>query len=180
MAGTAFPHRFAPLLRVFATLGTVAMLFSAQRVLFWLLNRDNFPDPPFSAFLGGLRFDASAIAWLFLPWTLALLIRPASNGAWHKAQLVLFHISTVFCFFLNCTDLAYYKFTLKRSTADLLGIAGGGGDLAHLTPAFARDFWYVVIIFLGSLLIAHLGYRSAARRWPESVLKPWWGWRLAR
>ena len=179
MAGTAFPHRFAPLLRVFATLGTVAMLFSAQRVLFWLLNRDNFPDPPFSAFLGGLRFDASAIAWLFLPWTLALLIRPASNGAWHKAQLVLFHISTVFCFFLNCTDLAYYKFTLKRSTADLLGIAGGGGDLAHLTPAFARDFWYVVIIFLSSLLIAHLGYRSAARRWPESVPKPWWGWRLA-
>ena len=179
MADTARPQRFAPFWRVLATLGVVAMLFSAQRALFWVLNRDDFPHPPLSAFLGGLRFDASAIAWLFLPWCLAMLIRPATHGAWHRVQLVLFHISTVFCFFLNCTDLEYYKFTLKRSTADLLGIAGGGSDLAHLAPVFAQDFWHVVLIFLGSLLIAQFGYNAAMRRWAAADVRPWWGWRSA-
>ncbi len=135
-------------------------------------------DPPFSAFLGGLRFDASAIAWLFLPWTVSMLVMPTTKGWMHKLQLGLFHLSTLICFFLNCTDLEYYKFTLKRSTADLFGIAGGGDDLAHLAPVFAKDFWYVVLIFLASIAVAHMGYRWAARRWPNAAAKPWWLWRL--
>lgn len=177
MTGSVNPGRFAPLLRVITTLGIVALLFSAQRLLFFLLNRGSFMDPPFSAFIGGLRFDASAIAWLFLPWTLGMLVMPATNGWLHKLQVGLFHLSTVICFFLNCTDLEYYKFTLKRSTADLFGIAGGGDDLAHLAPVFAKDYWYIVLIFLASIAVAHLGYRYAARRWPETA-KPWWLWRI--
>lgn len=171
------PGRFAPLLRVITTLGIVALLFSAQRLLFLLLNRGSFMDPPLSAFIGGLRFDASAIAWLFLPWTVSMLVMPTTKGWLHKLQVGLFHLSTVICFFLNCTDLEYYKFTLKRSTADLFGIAGGGDDLAHLAPVFAKDYWYIVLIFLASIAVAHLGYRYAARRWPETA-KPWWGWRI--
>ncbi len=178
MTSPAIPGRFTPLLRTVATLGIVAAIFSAQRLLFFLLNRGSFTDPPFSAFLGGLRFDASAIAWLFLPWTLCMLVMPAAKGGLHKVQIALFHLSAVICFFLNCTDLEYYKFTLKRSTADLFGIAGGGDDLAHLAPVFARDYWYVVLIFLLSVTVAHLGYRWAARRWPDAAASPWWLWRI--
>ena len=178
MSGTSPSARFAPLFRVVASLGTVALVFSAQRLLFFLLNKDGFPHPPFSAFLGGLRFDASAIAWLFLPWTVSMLIRPASKGWWNTTQIALFHLSITICFFLNCADLEYYKFTLKRSTADLFGIAGGGDDLAHLAPVFVKDYWYVVLIFLASIAVAHMGYRTALRRWPDATAKPWWGWRI--
>lgn len=178
MSGNPTSARFAPLFRVMATLGAVALLFSAQRLLFFLLNRGGFPDPPFSAFLGGLRFDVSAIAWLFLPWTVSMLIRPASKGWWNTTQIALFHLSITICFFLNCADLEYYKFTLKRSTADLFGIAGGGDDLAHLAPVFVKDYWYIVLIFLASIAVAHLGYRTALRSWPDAAAKPWWGWRL--
>lgn len=171
--------RFTPLFRVAATLGIVAMLFSAQRALFWLLNQGSFGEPPVSAFIGGLRFDASAITWLFLPWTVSMLVMPATKTLGRKFQLALFHLSTVTCFFLNCTDLEYYKFTLKRSTADLFGIAAGGSDLAHLAPVFAKDYWYIVIIFLLSIAVAHFGYRWAARRWPGADVKPWWLWRSA-
>ncbi len=178
MSGNPTSARFAPLFRVVATLGTVALVFSAQRLLFFLLNQGSFTDPPFMAFLGGLRFDASAIAWLFIPWTVSMLVMPATKGWLHIVQLALFHLSTVICFFLNCTDLEYYKFTLKRSTADLFGIAGGGEDLPHLAPVFAKDYWYVVLIFLASLAAAHMGYRWAARRWAEAAAKPWWLWRV--
>lgn len=171
--------RFAPLLRVVATLGAVALVFSIQRLLFFLLNKGSFPDPPLSAFIGGLRFDASAIAWLFLPWTVSMLIRPATKGWLHATQIGLFHLSVTICFFLNCADLEYYKFTLKRSTADLFGIAGGGDDLAHLAPVFAKDFWYVVVIFLASIAVAHLAYRWASIRWLGSATKPWWLWRIS-
>lgn len=170
--------RFAPLFRVLATLGSVALIFSIQRVLFWLLNQAAFPHPPALVFLGGLRFDVSAISWIFLPWTLSMLIRPVVRGRLHALQLGLFHLSGALCFFLNCTDLAYYAFTLKRSTADLFGIAKGGGDLASLAPVFAKDFWYIVLAFLASMLAAHLCYRWAARRWSISATKPWWAWRL--
>jgi arylsulfatase A-like enzyme len=178
MTASTIPGRFAPLLRVVVTLGTVALLFSAQRLLFFLLNRGSFMDPPFSAFIGGLRFDASAIAWLFLPWTVSMLVMPSTAGWLNRLQVGLFHLSTVICFFLNCTDLEYYKFTLKRSTADLFGIAGGGNDLSHLAPVFAKDYWYVVVIFLASIAVAHMGYRRAARRWPDAAKQPWWLWRL--
>ncbi len=178
MTGPAIPGGFAPLLRTVMTLAIVAAVFSAQRVLFYLLNRGSFMDPPLSAFLGGLRFDASAIAWLFLPWTVSMLVMPATKGWLHKVQIALFHLSAVICFFLNCTDLEYYKFTLKRSTADLFGIAGGGNDLAHLAPVFARDYWYVVVIFLLSIAVAHVGYRWSARRWPDAATRPWWLWRI--
>lgn len=178
MTGPATPGRFAPLLRVVVTLGIVAALFSVQRLLFFGLNQDSFPAPPFSAFLGGLRFDASAIAWLFLPWTVSMLVMPATKGWLHTLQRVLFLVSAVACFFLNCTDLEYYKFTLKRSTADLFGIAAGGSDLAHLAPVFAKGYWYIVLIFLASVAVAYVGYRWAARRWPDASAKPWWGWRI--
>ncbi len=179
MAAPSTTTRFRPLMRLLATLGVVLLIFSAQRVLFFLLNREGFPGPPLSAFVGGLRFDASAIAWLYLPWTLAMLAAPYTFGWVHRLHKVLFHLSNAVCFFLNCTDLEYYKFTMKRSTADLFGIASGGSDMAHLAPVFAQYYWYVVLIFLGSMLLAEVGYRWAARRWAFVPARPWWAWRLA-
>ncbi len=165
-------------MRVATTLGVVAFIFTLQRVLFYFLNKDAFAHPPFTAFVGGVRFDASAIAWLYVPWILCMLLAPGARGWFQWFQRILFHMSSAVCFFLNCTDLEYYKFTLKRSTADLFGIAGGGDDITHLAPVFAKDYWYVVVIFLASLALAEAGYRYAARRWSDASVKPWWLWRV--
>lgn len=157
----------------------VLLLFSAQRVLFHALNAGAFPAPPPSAFLGGLRFDLSAIAWLYLPWIVTVLFVPAPARGFRHVQKGLFHLSNVLCFFLNCTDLEYFKFTLKRSTADLFGIASGGNDLRHLAPVFLKDYWYVVVIFLASIAVAEAGYRWAARWEHGPRARNAWGWRVA-
>lgn len=167
----AFRPLLAPLLRILLAMA----LFTAQRWLFVLANSDAFPQVPFSHYLIGLRFDLSAIAWVFLPWLATTLIHPAPTGWLARSQYGLYMLSTTLCAFLNCTDIAYYAFTLKRSTADLFGIATGGSDILQLAPVFAQDFWYIVLLFLGFLVIAHYGYR-AITRW-ESAGKPWWAWR---
>lgn len=157
-------------------IGVVALVFTLQRVLFALLNQEAFPAPPVAVFLGGVRFDLSAIAWLYLPWTLSVLIAPGPQG--RTVQKVLFHLSNVCCFFLNAIDLEYFKFTLKRSTADLLGIASGGGDLVNLVPVFLLDYWYVALVFIASLALAEAGYRRAGRWSTPDQARPWWLWRL--
>lgn len=163
-----------PLRVLLIRLGIIALVFSLQRILFVLLNGATFPDPPASVFLGGIRFDLSAIAWLFLPWIVAFLLNPRPGPVFAKVQKGLFHLSSAACFFLNCIDLEYYKFTLKRSTADLFGIATGGNDMAHLAPLFLVDYWYVALTFLASMAIAVLGYRWTAP--PPGCESPRTGW----
>lgn len=159
-------------------IGVVALIFTLHRVLFALLNHGSFPAPPASAFLGGIRFDLSAIAWLYMPWTLTVLLMPNPEG-WPKLlQKGLFHLSNAVCFFLNSVDLEYFKFTLKRSTADLFGIAAGGDDLANLAPVFALNYWYVIVIFLASLALAEMGYRFAGKFADRRPASPWWLWRV--
>ncbi len=163
----------APLLRI----GVVLTIFMLQRVLFVLMDQGAFPHTPASAFIGGARFDLSAIAWCYLPWILCVLIAPGPTGILAAVQRALFHLSNVLCFFLNCTDLVYFHFTLKRSTADLFNIAAGGNDLTHLAPVFLQDYWYVVLVFLGSIALAEWGYRRAAEQ-EDVPARPWWVWRL--
>lgn len=159
-------------------IGVVAVIFSLQRVLFALVNHEAFPSPPASVFLGGIRFDLFAIAWLFMPWTLLFLAVERPGTIMAKVQKGLFHLACVISFLLNSIDIAYFGYTLKRSTSDLLGIATGGNDLASLLPVFVVDYWYIVIIFLASMVVAVLGYRWADRYRMAERAKPWWLWRM--
>lgn len=71
----------------------------------------------------------------------------------------------------NCVDLAYFRFTLKRTTADAFHFFGGkmGDDLATLMPVFLRDYWYVFIIWIGFIFLLFASYkRMEAKRIPLS------------
>ncbi len=170
--------RLRPLRILLLRLAVVALIFTLQRLLFAVLNHQELPSPPLAAFIGGIRFDLSAMAWLYIPWLLASLFNDAPGMALRRVQHFLFHLSNVFCFFLNSVDLEYFKFTLKRSTSDLFGIAAGGGDLAHLAPVFLADYWYVALVFLASMALAEWGYRRAGRPVAAERARPWWAWRL--
>lgn len=166
-----------PLRPVLLRLAVVALIFSLQRVLFGVLHAGAFPAPSPWVFLGGIRFDLSAIAWLYLPWLLAVLVSPPGARWAPRVQKVLFHTSNVLCFLLNSIDLAYFSFTLKRSTIDLLGIATASDDLMQLLPIFLVDFWYVALVFAASMALAEWGYRWAGRQEQAGPARPWWLWR---
>jgi hypothetical protein len=99
-----------PLTVLLLRLGTVGLVYSLLRVLFWLYNRELFPDPPLLAFTGGgLRFDASArIAWLNLPcgagqsWSRRSPAHACSAACWPGSSSAINARGPVLC---NCVDL---------------------------------------------------------------------------
>lgn len=169
-----------PLTVLFLRLGVVAGLYSLLRVLFWLYNLELFPSPPLSAFTAGTRFDASAIAWLHLPWVILVLVRPRPGRVFGRIQFGLFLFINAVALFFNCVDLGYFAFSLKRSTADFLEILVSGGDTVNLAPAFLRDYWHIALIYLACLAVLAWSYprigqmhREEPYRWPWQL-----GWRV--
>lgn len=152
-----------PLPVLLSRLGAVALIYSLLRITFVLLNKESFPNVPFAAYWGGVRFDLSAIAWLNMPWVLLCIASSTESGWFARSKKGLFHLANAIGFFFACADLEYYKFTLKRSTADIFGIMAGGGDTGSLATVFAEDYWYIVLIFIACVLLAEMAYRSALR-----------------
>ncbi len=58
--------------------------------------------------------------------------------------------------FVNCVDFIYFRFTLKRITADFLSLFSMGDDMKNTIPQMLRDFWYVAFIWF--LLVLLMGY----------------------
>jgi phosphoglycerol transferase MdoB-like AlkP superfamily enzyme len=170
-----------PLLVLLARMGVLLLIYSLLRLAFALRNADSFPDVPIGAYLGGLRFDLSALAWINLPWALLCLISAAEHGGFARAKRIVFMTVNAVGLFFACVDIEYYRFTLKRSTADLLDIMAGGRDTFSLIPAFAFDFWHIVLLFIASIALAWWGYRRAARLRGEAEVRwlPNAAWRLA-
>ncbi len=134
-------------------LGVLVALYTMLRIAFWCYNENIFPDPPLSAFFGGVRFDLSAIAWTNMPWILLFLIQPRPYGIMRWIQLSLFVLGNGVALFFQCIDLGYFAFTMKRTTADFLGFLFAGGDTVNLAPAFLRDYWHIALIYLACLVI---------------------------
>ncbi len=162
-------------------LGALLVIYSLLRVLFWAYNAALFPDPPLIAFLGGLRFDLSAIAWTNLPWILLFVIQPRPQGTFRWIQFAVFLLVNAIALFFQCVDLGYYGFTLKRSTADFLGFLLSGGDTVNLAPAFLRDYWHILLIYLAALLSIAWFYRRSENWIAPPTVQRWkkFAWRCA-
>lgn len=170
-----------PLTVLSLRLGAVALVYSLTRGLFAALNNDLFPNVPIASFLGGIRFDAFAIAWTNLPWVLLFLIHPKPGSKVFRAlQLWLFLLLNATALFFQFVDVEFYNFSLKRSTADFLRIMTTGNDTANLAPAFLRDYWYMLLLYLGSLIALLWAYRKAERLNDVATKWPWRiGWRAS-
>ena len=169
-----------PLAVLLVRLAMVAALYTVLRVVFALYHAELFPDVPLRVYLGGIRFDLSAIAWLNLPWVLLVFAFPRPGPGMARVQRLLFLLVNGLALVFQVADIGYFAFTLKRSTADLFGIMAGGGDLLGLVPVFLKDYWYLVLCFAAFLYLLDRGYAVAGRLdRGERVSVPWRiGWRV--
>jgi phosphoglycerol transferase MdoB-like AlkP superfamily enzyme len=172
--------RAGPLSVLLLRLGLVAAVYALIRLLFVWHNAALFPDVPGSAYLGGIRFDLFAIAWINLPWVLLVLAVPRPGRSMARVQTTVFVLLNGLFVVANVGDIGYYGFTLKRSTADLLNIMTSGGDLVGLLPAFLRDFWYLFLLLIGLFVLLAWSYRAIGRLDAgHSIAVPWRiGWRV--
>ncbi len=127
----------------------VVLLYSACRGLFFLFNYKTFANAEASAillsFLYGLRFDLSIIFSSNLLF-IVLGMLPFKAMDTKTGQLVLkllFLIVNIPLLFMNLADVAYFKFTMKRTGFDVTGILG---DVGNQSAQLVLHYWYIPLL----------------------------------
>lgn len=161
-------------------LAVVLVLYSVCRLIFLISNYEVFQSTSMArAFIGGLRFDLSAIALSNMPVILlSLLPIPwISSRKYQRFILVLMLLLNIPCLALNLLDTEYFKFTSKRATADFFDLMFLSDDMATLLPSYIKDYWYLFLI-LGLFIWVAIRYIRSARFSNLVDLKLHYGWQL--
>ncbi len=139
-------------------LGIAFLAFTLCRILFYSFNSVHFSDVSVDLFFYGIRFDIVAIAFIYAPLILLHLIPfPFKNYNWfQKILTITFYTVNTLAVAINLIDVAYFDFTLKRTTTDFFGMIGTGDDFFKLLPHYIIDFWYNYILFAILLFISWL------------------------
>jgi hypothetical protein len=149
-------------------------LYSVVRVVFLFVHPELFadvsPDAIAAAFVRGLRFDLSALAYTNLPFIL-LSVAPAAwqSRAWYQRSLAtVFVLTNATAAVLMTGDLVYFDFTGSRLTFDLVGMTGEAtAQLDQLLWNYA-PFTALLLGLLVALVVLYPRARGAAlrsRRW---------------
>lgn len=133
----------------------VIIIYQICRLFFLIFNYKSFDSLNYSAFLGGLRFDLSAIAYINLLFILAhSIIGNFKNQKNYQKILKIFFFSVNSLFIIsNFIDIEYFKFTGRRSSYTLITASGMEKDLPRLLSSFVLDYWYILLLLLITLII---------------------------
>lgn len=113
----------------------------------------------------GIWFDVITIALLFLPfYTLFLLPFSFRHNRLYLLLLKsIFHIINTAIIAVNLIDVEYFKFTSKRSTADLFSMVSTGNDVNQLLGSFLADFWLLIVILIVLIATSEVLYRRVMK-----------------
>ncbi len=147
---------------LFFRLSVVMVLMSITRILFFLYNAGYFPGITPSSFIrlmwGGLRFDLAAVLYLNLPIILmmALPLNVRFHRGYQRLNLGLYWVINALAIGANLADTVYYRFTLRRTTAEVFRQFEHETNLLQLLVRFLIDYWYAVCtwLILTALLVA--------------------------
>ncbi len=135
-------------------LALLLIIFMLSRIIFLISNLRYFSGLSFidifNIFVGGLRFDLSAILMLNAAFVILMLIplKFAYHYIYQRVLLILFFIVNLMALLVNFVDIVYFRFTFKRTTSDIFKYIGVGGDFDKLIPQFFRDFWFIPFLWL--------------------------------
>jgi len=143
---------------LFLRLLTVTVFLFLSRAIFYVFNIKYFAGVPsheeLMIFYHGTRFDVAAILMVNLPFIIMYLIpfKFREKRGYLMVADVYFYIANITALLANFIDIVYFRFTLKRMTADIFTYLQVGGDFDKLAPQFLRDFWYVAIAWVAYTL----------------------------
>lgn len=141
------------------------LLLYITRLIFFGFNYSAFPRLEFLDFFVALWFDLITVSLFFTPYYILFLLPiPIRGYRLHRLFFkVLFHITNALLIAPNLLDIGYFKYTSKRSTADLFTVLGAGNDFAQLLTSFLKDSWVILIIFALLLALSEYLYRKTQR-----------------
>lgn len=133
-------------------------LYTLSRLLFYVFNESYFHESSVfqivKIFFFGIRFDFSALIQFNLILILFYILPfPfANNRTFRNVLFTIFWIVNSLLLLFNFGDIEYFKYTSKRTTADIFKYATLSDDTISLIPQFLKDFWYIPLLWLLSVL----------------------------
>jgi hypothetical protein len=130
------------------------LLFTLCRTGFFLLHSNLYPDMTFDRFLriagGGLRFDLTAIIYTNLLYIVVALLpfrfiyaRPAQT-----ALKTIFVATNSIALAFNIADMAYFRFTLRRTSFSFFREFSHDNNLGDILTASLTTYWYLVLLWM--------------------------------
>src|SRR5690606_6264749 len=117
-------------------------------------NMSFFPDMTISNFmrllLGGLQFDLTAVLYVNALYIL-LIILPFDfrfRYGYQEVARYIFFVTNAAALATNVADFIYYKFTLRRTSADVFKQFENEQNIGGLFFSFVIDYWYAVIFWI--------------------------------
>jgi len=151
----------------------VMFLLTVCRVCFYLFNINFFPDMTIANFTrlmwGGLRFDLVTALYLNLLFIL-LMILPVDwrfNRYYQQTLKYIFFITNGVALAMNVADFIYYRFTLRRTTADVFRQFDNETNLAGLWMRFVIDYWYATLFLVALLALMVFLYNRVKITGPQ-------------
>lgn len=146
---------------LFLRLTLVMALFTVSRLGFYFYNHSFFPGVTLGEMLrilaGGLVFDLSTVLYVNLLYILMMIIplKLRFNHYYRISLKYLFFITNGIALAANVADFIYYRFTLRRTTADVFAQFENETNMGGLWLKFFVDYWYAAVfwIFLMILMI---------------------------
>lgn len=150
-------------------LSGIGFLFFVSRWLFFVFNNSLIhisTQEAALALFAGIRFDISSILYLNILIIISLLIplKLRSNSNYRKGVKWTFITINSIALLANYADIVYYRFTLKRTTADIFSFFSVGGDFDKLIPLFLKDFWYIALIWALMVYLIFIGYQYISKK----------------
>jgi phosphoglycerol transferase MdoB-like AlkP superfamily enzyme len=127
------------------------VMMSFTRIIFYLYNSDYFPDVTLTSFMrlmwGGVRFDLTAVLYMNLPVILLMVLplRVRFAAGYQRLTNGLYYLLNGVMLGANIADTVYYRFTLRRTTADVFRQFENETNMIQLIARFIFDYWYAVV-----------------------------------
>lgn len=124
---TAPRSRFmkSSVIRLIERMVIILVLYTLMRAIFFVYNNDllklNDNTSIWNVFTGGFQFDVSAILYTNILFILLSIVpfRFRENTVYQKICKWIFLVVNGLCIIINMMDVAYYRFTLKRTTTSV-------------------------------------------------------------
>ncbi len=153
-------------------------LYTLIRVLFFAFNYDYFNNLTFSGFTnilkGGLVFDLSAIIYtnILIILLSSIPLKIKYSEIYQKTTRFIFISVNTICLIINFSDIVYYNFTLRRTTATIFDEFSNDSNLFKIFYNSLFDFWPVTIA--GIITIALFIYAELKINKPKHIISSNW------
>lgn len=140
-------------------------LFSLSRLAFYLFNASYFPDLTLAGLVtimwGGLRFDLTTVLYVNALVVLMMIVPFDFRFlSWYQSAVkVIFILFNGIALAANVADTIYYRFTLRRTTADVFRQFENETNLGPLFFRFLVNYWYALLFWLALMWLMIRLYR---------------------